>query len=264
VSGAPIDDLGTRWLGFERRGPLGLLRIDRPERRNALTKSMYLGVRRAVELVDTDPQLHALIITGTGDVFCPGGDVALDSSELVPPGVDFTPFSLLRHTPVPVVAAVNGICQAGGALLVMLADVAVASDRASFRFPEPLRGFPETWQAAVLPAHVGVARARDLLLTARKLDASEALAIGLVARLVAHDQLEAEAEKAAYQLLALPPRVRAIMKNRINSHYGQIDELTFNSALGSDEVREGFAAFLENRPPSWTIPTAESHSGGDQ
>jgi hypothetical protein len=54
------------------------------------------------------------------------------------------------------------------------------------------------------------------------------------------------------------------MKDRINSHYGLIDELTFNSALGSDEVREGFAAFLENRPPSWTIPTPESHSGGDQ
>ena len=92
----------------------------------------------------------------------------------------------IRDSDAPVVAAVNGICQAGGLLIAMMADIAVASDQATFRVPELLRGIPDATYAAALPAHVGIAVARDLLLTGRSFDAAEALRIGLLSRVVAH------------------------------------------------------------------------------
>ncbi len=79
-------------------------------------------------------------------------------------GEDVLPFLAIRDSPAPVIAAVNGICQAGGLLIAMMADIAVASDRATFRVPELLRGIPDATYAAALPAHVGLAMARDLLL----------------------------------------------------------------------------------------------------
>ena len=89
-------------------------------------------------------------------------------------GQDILPFLAIRDSRAPVIAAVNGICQAGGLLIAMMADIAVASDRATFRVPELLRGIPDATYAAALPAHVGMAVARDLLLSARRFDAAEA------------------------------------------------------------------------------------------
>lgn len=246
------DDLGTPHLRLERRGPLAWVTIDRPEKRNAFTPAMYYGVRRALELVRADDDLRALVLTGTGDVFCPGGDLGLPEVPLPAGlGADFVPFRTMRYSPVPTVAAINGICQAGGCLLAMLADITVASERATFRFPDVLRGFPETWHAAVLPAHVGVARARDLLMTARRFDAREAHAMGLVARIAPHEELEAAATAAAYDMLEVPPGARAIVKDRINDHYGTPDQMTFDAGNDTPEAREGFAAFVEKRRPSW-------------
>ncbi len=129
---------------------------------------MYFGIKRAVRLVNQDPDLAALVITGTGDVFAPGGDLGgrrEPGDEPTPDiGPDILPFLTIRDSRAPVVAAVNGICQAGGLLIAMLSDIAVASDRATFRVPELLRGIPDATYAAVLPAHVGLAVARDLLL----------------------------------------------------------------------------------------------------
>ena len=94
-------------------------------------------------------------------------------------GHDILPFLAIRDSRAPVIAAVNGICQAGGLLIAMMADIAVASDRATFRVPELLRGIPDATYAAALPAHVGLAVARDLLLSARVFDAAEAQRLGV-------------------------------------------------------------------------------------
>lgn len=111
------------------------------------------------------------------------------------------------------------------------------------------------WQtpisAAILPAHIGVARARDMLLTGRRLDAREALEAGLIARVVPHDDLRARARQAASELLMAGPNARFQSKRMINERYGLVDQMTFESSIGSDEVREGFLAFAEKRPPHW-------------
>ncbi len=250
------EDLGAAGLRFERDGVVAWCTIDRPEARNALTPAMYFGLKRAVRLVNQDPELAALIITGTGDVFAPGGDLGgrAEPGDTVPPdiGPDILPFLAIRDSRAPVVAAVNGICQAGGLLIAMLADIAVASDRATFRVPELLRGIPDATYAAVLPAHVGLAVARDLLLSARRFDAAEAQRLGVISRVVPHDQLREAALQAVGEILQTPPMARMQVKRMLNERYGLIDYQTMFWALEeSEEPREGMRAFMEKRPPSW-------------
>src|SRR5512134_3506311 len=171
-------ELGTPFLRLEREAHLAWCTIDRPASRNALSPSMYFGLKRAVQLVNARAEPTALIVTGVGDVFAPGGELrgkVEDPNPVVEQlGTDeVLPFEAVRNSAAPVVAAVNGICQGGGLLIAMLSDVAVASERATFRAPELLRGIADTGYAAYLPAHVGLANARDLLLTGRTLDAAE-------------------------------------------------------------------------------------------
>lgn len=253
------DELGTRALRLEREGSIAWCTIDRPSARNALTPAMYYGIKRAVGLVNSDPDLAALIITGTGDTFAPGGDLGgrSEPGEVMPDtvGHDVLPFLAIRDSQAPVIAAVNGICQAGGLLIAMLSDIAVASDRATFRVPELLRGIPDATYAAVLPAHVGMAAARDLLLSARPFDASEAQRLGVISRVVPHDELRDAAREAARQVLRTAPSARLHVKRMLNERYGFIDYQTMFWALEhSDEPREGMQAFMEKRSPSWIPP----------
>jgi enoyl-CoA hydratase/carnithine racemase len=253
------DDLGAAGLRLEREGPIAWCVIDRPAARNALTPAMYFGIKRAVALVNTDADLAALIITGTGDVFAPGGDLGgrAESGDRVPDdtGHDILPFLAVRDSRAPVIAAVNGICQAGGLLIAMMADIAVASDRATFRVPELLRGIPDATYAAALPAHVGLAVARDLLLSARSFDAAEAQRLGVISRVVPHDELRAAALEAARQVLRTAPDARMHVKRMLNERYGPIDYETMFWALDrSPEPREGMLAFMEKRQPNWIPP----------
>jgi enoyl-CoA hydratase/carnithine racemase len=250
------DDLGTSGLRLEREGAIAWCTIDRPSARNAFTPAMYYGLKRAVRLVNTDPDLAALIITGTGDVFAPGGDLGgrEEEGDSLPDGLghELLPFLTIRDSPAPVIAAVNGICQAGGLLVAMMCDIAVASDRATFRVPELLRGIPDATYAAALPAHVGVAVARDLLLSARRFDAAEAQRLGVISRVVPHEELRDAAVQAARQVLRTAPEARMHVKRMLNQRYGDIDYQTMFWALDhSDEPREGMRAFMEKRKPRW-------------
>lgn len=250
------EELGAAGLRFERDGAVAWCVIDRPQARNAFTPAMYFGIKRAVNIVNEDPDLAALIITGTGDVFAPGGDLGGRSDPGDEPtpdiGHDILPFLTIRDSRAPVVAAVNGICQAGGLLIAMLSDIAVASDRATFRVPELLRGIPDATYAAVLPAHVGLAVARDLLLSARRFDAAEAQRLGVISRLVPHEELREAALHAVKEILQTPPMARMHVKRMLNERYGLIDYQTMFWALAeSPEPREGMQAFMEKRAPSW-------------
>ena len=252
-------DLGTPCLRLEVDGSIAWCTIDRPGARNAFTPAMYYGLKRAVHLVNAEADLAALIVTGVGDVFSPGGDLGgrTEPGETVPDvaGVDVLPFLTIRDSGAPVVAAVNGICQAGGLLVAMMADIAVVSDRATFRVPELLRGIPDATYAAALPAHVGIAVARDLLFSARRFDAQEAHQMGLVSRVVPHDDLRSAALEAARQVLRTAPEARAQVKRMLNERYGLVDYQTMFRALGhSPEPREGMRAFMEKRPPAWIPP----------
>jgi len=254
-------DLGTPFLRFERDRHLAWCTIDRPQSRNALSSSMYFGVKRAVQIVNALAEPTALLITGVGDVFAPGGELRGKVEDPNPVlehlGVaEVLPFEAIRQSAAPVVSAVNGICQGGGLLIAMLSDVAVASERATFRAPELLRGIADTGYAAYLPPHIGIANARDLLLTGRKIDASEALRMGLVSRVVPHERLREEAVAAAEDVLRTAPEARLHVKRILHERYGQVDRMTMDwSIFRGPEAREGMRAFAEKRAPAW-IPTS--------
>jgi enoyl-CoA hydratase/carnithine racemase len=226
---------------------------------------MYLGIKRAVDVVNSDRDLAALVITGVNDVFIPGGEMSGrhedGNQELIDViGYDVLPFRTIRTSRAPVVSAVNGICQGGGLIIAAMSDIAVASERATFRAPETLRGIVDANLSALLPAHIGVAYARDLLMTGRRVDAEEAALLGLVSRVVPHDDLRDAALAAVGDLLRAAPNARSRVKALINARYGAIDDITFYVSLESDEIVEGFAAFTEKRAPSW-VPE-EFRSGG--
>jgi enoyl-CoA hydratase/carnithine racemase len=252
----PDPDLGSRFLRWERRGPVAWVTIDRPERRNALTSNMYFGVRRAVDHLNHSPALRALVLTGTGDVFAPGGELGgqhddgdVDYGALL--GMGVLPFEAIRESRKPVIASVNGLCMGGGLLITMLSDIAIASDRAVFGAPELERGVADAYHAAILPEHVGIAVARDMLFTSRRLSAAEALQFGLVARVVPHEQLESTTNEVVRDILRAAPKARVSLKRIINARYGVVDRITFEDSVFGDEAIEGFSSFMEKRPPSW-------------
>jgi enoyl-CoA hydratase/carnithine racemase len=253
------DWLGTPFLRFERRGPLGVCVIDRPHRRNALTASMYFGIRYAVRHTDQDDSLAGLLITGSGEVFAPGGDLGADSEDAWGDltgllGMETTPFDTLRQAQKPVVSAVNGLCQGGGLIIAMLSDVAVASDRAVFRAPELYRGIADTHYAQILARQVGPARARDMLLSGRTVSAEDAVSWGLVSRAVPHDELMESALEVLRACCRTAPGARADIKRSLDQYYGLYDRLGMTLSLQGSEAVEGFVAFKERRSPSWVHP----------
>jgi enoyl-CoA hydratase/carnithine racemase len=147
--------------------------------------------------------------------------------------------------------AINGMCQGGGLNMTLMSDLAVVSERATFRAPELLRGVADCFLGARLASRVGLARAKLLLFTARTLTAAEALAMGLVSRVVPHDDLEAAVAETIRDVRRTAPLARAALKRDLNRHLPAIDFPMFAESLASDEVREGFQAFVEKRPPRW-------------
>lgn len=249
-------DLQSKFLeGSKQDGVLRVV-LNRPERRNACTIEMYHGIKRAAVLAENDPEIDALVLTGSGDVFCPGGEMGGQHEGGAPidretDGLDLLPFRQLELTTKVVVTQVNGLCQGGGLNMVLCSDIAIASDRATFRAPELLRGVADPFLAARLPNRVGVAKAKYLLFTAAVIDAPEAERIGLVTKIVPHDQLGSEVDKVLAQIRLTGPAARTAVKQEINRYFQPFDIPMFRRSLRSPESVEGFKAFIEKRPPRW-------------
>ncbi len=225
-----------------------------------MTPAMYFGIKYAVKHVDADPDLAGLLITGTGDVFAPGGDMGGGGADNwltfgSALGMDALPFDTLRQSSKPVVAAVNGLCQGGGLQIALCADMAVVSDRATFRVPELYRGIADTYYSHMLARLIGPVRTRDLMFTGRTLSAAEALDWGMVARVVPHDELH----DAAREVLAQCCRTAPGARSRHQVEPGQLHRAsTTASACKPAWARpnriEGFMAFKERRSPEWVHP----------
>ena len=249
-------DLGSRFLHATNADGVLRVVIDRPERRNALTIEMYHGIKKACVLAGKDPTVDVLVVTATGEWFCVGGEMGGQHEGGQPldretDGLDLLPFVQLERCPKVVVMAINGMCQGGGLNMTLMSDVSVVSERATFRAPELLRGVADCYLGARLAARIGVARAKWLLFTAQTIGAHEAAAMGLVSRVVPHAELETALGETIGWIRQTGPRARTAIKHEINRHLPPIDVPMFAASLASDEVREGFAAFVEKRPPAW-------------
>ena len=253
------DWLGSPYLRFEREGAFAICTLDRPEARNAMTPAMYFGIRYAVSRVNADPDLAGLLITGTGDVFAPGGDLGQKAADnwmdfASPLGTDVTPFDTLRQSAKPVVSAVNGLCQGGGLQIAMCSDLAVVSDRAVFRVPELFRGIADTYYSQVLARLIGPVRTKDLMFTGRTLNAEEALDWGMVSRVVPHDDLLSVAKELLAQCCRTAPGARGLVKASLDNYLGLYDRIGMTTSLFGPEAAEGFRAFKQKNSPDWVHP----------
>jgi enoyl-CoA hydratase/carnithine racemase len=249
-------NLGSNFLRGNLQDGVLTVALDRPERRNACTIEMYHGIKKAAVIAEKDPAIDVLVITGTGDVFCPGGEMGGKHEggadiDRETDRWDLIPFIQLERCPKTVVCAVNGLCQGGGLNMVLMSDVSVASDRAQFRAPELLRGIADCWLSARLAAYVGVARAKYMLFTAASVSAAEAAAIGLVSRVVPQAEFERAVIETVAAIRQTAPGARKSVKRDINRGLPPIDLEMFTDSLASAEVAEGFRAFIEKRKPSW-------------
>ena len=250
-----IIDLGTPYLTGSVRHRVLHVRIERPERRNAMTLDMYRGVRDAAIIADGDPQIDAVCIRGSEGWFCAGGDMSgnqEDSAALKErdPTVNF-PFRHLESCRKIVVAAVNGACHAGGLNILMHSDVSVAVDTAKFRGPELLRGIPDPYMSARLADYVGLGKAKYMMFTAALIDASEAHSMGLVGKVASEPDFEEQVEWTLEQIRLTAPQARAMIKTNLNDRLPRHDQSLFKRSFMSPEMTEGMRAFMEKRPPEW-------------
>lgn len=257
-------DYATLTLGYE--GPLALVTLNRPEKRNAISPQMIDDLLAALEAIETSPARVA-ILTGAGTAFCAGMDLEVlrtISSQTPEQNLQDSRrmaqlFRRLWSFPKPVIAAVNGPALAGGCAVATLADFTLAVPEAAFGYTEVRIGFVPAIVSVFLRRRVGEAVARDLMLTARIFPAEEARRLGLVNEVVAPESLMPRARELAASLLAHSPGgLLATKKLMIECQETAIDrELSLaiqaNAAVRSTaDFREGVASFLEKRAPKWS------------
>lgn len=252
----------------ERDGGVLTVTLNRPEAKNALSPGMLAGMYRAWRLLDDDPALHVAILTGRGDVFCAGADLKAmgsgqrddDFQKLMAEVPDIHWQALLRHNrPLkPIIAAVEGFAVAGGTEILQGTDIRVAAEGAVFGVTEARRGlFPLGGSSVRLRRQIPYTIAAEILLTGRHVSAQEALAFGLVGRIVPNGETLAEARKIAAQICENGPlAVRALMRmlREIDESYPEAEALAKELEIGqpifaTKDAQEGPRAFAEKRKP---------------
>ena len=242
----------------ERRGPLAIVTLDRPEARNALDPETIAGIGRAFAEVEEDDDVRAVVLTGAGDrAFCAGMDLKAFAAGRRGSGEDGPGLEIFmrRVYPKPVVAAVNGAAVAGGFELVLACDVAVAADHAVFGIPEAKRGLVAAGGGTRLPQRIPLAVALELGLTGDTFPAERALALGLVNRVVPKERVLDEAIALAERICANGPLALRVTKELMLEAVGEFDWQRVQDAsapvFASEDAREGAIAFAEKRAPQW-------------
>lgn len=243
-------------LVYTKRGKVAEILLNRPDVLNALSIQLYSEIGEAVAQANADPEVRVIVITGAGRAFSTGGDLKQGSTvnreapQLFAKASNSAIRQIMEAEKI-VVAKINGITQAGGLLIVAASDLAIASDRATFKCPEALVGLWEPYSPALLTPQMGVKRTKYLLLTSDTIDAAEAERSGLINRVVAHEELDSATEQMIERVLAGGPTALRNFKRMINESFGDFDTNIVIDALGSEEGLEGMAAFAEKRKPSW-------------
>lgn len=251
-------------IRYQEEDQVGWITIDRPEVLNALRTRTYEELTEAVNLAADRPEVGVLVITGAGEkAFSSGGDVR-DQRGRDPAGGRahlrrvLALGTAMRNCGKPIVAAVRGYCVGGGHELHLMCDLTVAAEGSVFGQVGPRVGMVPIWGATeILPRVVGEKRARELLYTTRLIDAAEALAIGLVNRVVPGEQLTAAVRELCDQMLANSPQSLRIAKLSVNyavdamwpafTHGAELISMLY----GSQEQVEGARAFTEKRKPDY-------------
>ena len=247
----------------DTRGRVGLVTLNRPKQLNALNDRLMDELGEALLAFDADDAIGAIVITGSEKAFAAGADIAAMAgwsymdvyrSEYITRN-----WETIRRVRKPVIAAVAGFALGGGCELAMMCDIVIAADSARFGQPEiKLGGIPGAGGTQRLPRAVSKAKAMDLCLTARFMDAAEAERAGLVSRVVAADRLLDEALAAAETIAGFSLPSVMMAKEAINRAYEvplaegvTFERRLFHSLFATEDQKEGMAAFLEKRAPQF-------------
>lgn len=251
---------------YANRGPAAVVTINRPEKRNALSRALIAELTEAFLRAASDPEARCVILTGNGPAFCAGMDLdelratlGPDSEKVWDDAAKLSAlYELIYTLPKPTIAAVNGAAVAGGAGLVTVCDLAVSVPDAKFGYPEVRRGLVAAMVLPHLLRHVGERTARWLLLTGDLIDGLAALRVGLVNQVSSAETLLAAADEWARALSEGGPKALATTKDllrRCSRQSVAVDELAKASAEPrlTDECRHGLTAFFDKKPAPWTV-----------
>jgi enoyl-CoA hydratase len=248
----------------ETRGKVGLITLNRPKALNALNDDLMNELGDALRGYEADENIGAIVITGSDKAFAAGADITVMQSlsyiEAYKGDFITRNWDTLKSCRKPVIAAVAGYALGGGCELAMMCDIILAADSAQFGQPEVRLGIlPGAGGTQRLPRAISKAKAMEMCLAARNIDAVEAERAGLVSRIVPADKLLDEAMATASRIASFSLPVVLMIKECINRSYESslaegllFERRTFHSAFALDDQKEGMAAFVEKRKPSFT------------
>ena len=247
----------------EQKGRVGHITLNRPKQLNALNAKLMQELSQALYAYDADPGTGAILISGSDKAFAAGADIAAmkDFSYMDAYLADYITrdWEHIRRIRKPVIAAVAGYALGGGNELALMCDIVIAADNARFGQPEINLGvMPGAGGTQRLPRAVGKAKAMDMCLTARNMDAQEAERAGLVSRVVPLDKLMEEALAVAQKVAGYSLPVAMMIKESINRAYETalsegvlFERRVFHAQFALEDQKEGMAAFVEKRKPNF-------------
>ena len=247
----------------ETRGRVGLITLNRPKQLNALSPELMQALGAALYAFEADDGIGAIVIAGGEKAFAAGADIGVmkdfDFAHAFRTDYITRDWEHIRNIRKPVVAAVGGYALGGGCELAMMCDIIIAAESARFGQPEINLGtFPGSGGTQRLPRAVGKAKAMDLILTARMMDAQEAERAGLVSRVVPSDRLLEEALAVAGKIAAYSLPAVMMAKEAVNRAYEttlaegvRFERRLFHATFALQDQKEGMAAFVEKRKPTF-------------
>lgn len=240
-----------------------VVRLNRPEALNALNTALMAELTLALDAAEADPEVRCVILAGSDKAFAAGADIK-EMASLGYPETYLSDFITRTHERAarfrkPLIAAVAGYALGGGCELAMMCDIVIAADTARFGQPEVTLGIgPGIGGSQRLARAVGKAKAMDLVLTGRTMDAAEAERAGLVSRVVPAAELMSEAKAAAAKIASLSPVALAVCKEMVETAFEttlaqglKSERRLFQALFATEDQKEGMAAFLEKRKPSF-------------
>jgi len=239
-----------------------LLKLNRPDSLNALSKGLIEDLNHALDIIENDPHYSVIVLTGNGKAFAAGADIKEMMSKSFQDVIEndfIKPWEKISSISKPTIAAVNGYALGGGCELAMMCDLLIASEKAKFGQPEINLGtFPGSGGTQRLPKTIGKAKAMDLILTGRMIDADEAEKLGLTSRVLIEDNFIEQVLEIAKEISEKSLPVLKMAKAAVNGAFENTlsqgvlyEKKLFQSTFALEDRKEGMQAFIEKRKPKF-------------